>query len=151
MIEQYEKFLHEHHLKLLGCIDTHLHADHISGARELTDKLGGTYYLPEKDADEVTFSYHKLEDGAEITVGNITVKVLYSPGHTIGSTSVIVDNKYLLTGDILFIDLIGRPDLAGKAEDWVKDLRKTLYERYKQIGADLIVLPAHFMGIKEMN
>lgn len=151
MIEQYENFLNEHHLKLLGCIDTHLHADHISGVRELTEKLGGTYYLPEKDADEVTFSYQKLEDSAEITVGNITVKALYSPGHTIGSTSVIVDNKYLLTGDILFIDSIGRPDLAGKAEDWVNDLRETLYERYKQVADDLIVLPAHFMGIKELN
>lgn len=151
MIEQYESFLKDHNLKLLGCIDTHLHADHISGGKKLVDKLGGTYYLPEKDAEEVTFPYEKLQDNAEITVGSITVKAIYSPGHTIGSTSIIVDDKYLLTGDILFIDSIGRPDLAGKAEDWVSDLRKTLYERYKEVADNLVVLPAHFMGINEMN
>ncbi|MCT8139320.1 MBL fold metallo-hydrolase [Anaerobacillus sp. CMMVII] len=151
MIEQYEAFLTAHNLKLEACIDTHLHADHISGGKRLTEKCGGTYYLPEKDAGEVTFSYEKLEDQAEISVGSITVKALYSPGHTIGSTSLIVDDKFLLTGDILFIDSIGRPDLAGKAEDWVNDLRETLYQRYKTVAAELTVLPAHFMGIKEMN
>lgn len=51
----------------------------------------------------------------------------------------------------MFIDSIGRPDLAGEAEDWVKDLRETLYHRYKELSTELIVLPAHFMGIKEMN
>ncbi|MNY31785.1 hypothetical protein D3C86_1659600 [compost metagenome] len=50
----------------------------------------------------------------------------------------------MLSGDILFVKSIGRPDLAGKAEDWVTDLRTTLYERYKQLSHDLIVLPAHF-------
>ncbi len=51
----------------------------------------------------------------------IRIDALYSPGHTIGSTSFIVDDSYLLSGDILFVDSIGRPDLAGKAEDWVSD------------------------------
>lgn len=55
------------------------------------------------------------------------------------------------TGDILFIDSIGRPDLAGKAEDWVRDLRQTLYKRYKKLTDDLMVLPAHYMSISEMN
>lgn len=66
-------------------------------------------------------------------------------------TSFIVDDLYLLSGDILFIDSIGRPDLAGMAEDWVGDLRKTLYSRYKALSKDLIVLPAHFMIIDELN
>lgn len=86
-------------------------------------------------------------------IGNTTIKIqpIYSPGHTIGSTSFIVDDLYLLSGDILFIDSIGRPDLAGMAEDWVGDLRKTLYSRYKALSKDLIVLPAHFMIIDELN
>jgi glyoxylase-like metal-dependent hydrolase (beta-lactamase superfamily II) len=67
----------------------------------------------------VTFDYTALEDGDEIKVGDTTFKAFYSPGHTLGSTSLIIHDKYLLTGDILFIDSIGRPDLAGKAEDWV--------------------------------
>ncbi|MFP3499825.1 hypothetical protein SB759_37005, partial [Pseudomonas sp. SIMBA_059] len=82
---------------------------------------GATYYLPPKDADEVVFDYTPLEDHVKVKIGasQIEVGALYSPGHTIGSTSFVVDGKYLLTGDILFVDSIGRPDLAGKAEDWV--------------------------------
>lgn len=151
MVEQYERFIDQHHIKIKHVIDTHLHADHISGGRQLAEKYGATYYLPPKDAEEVTFEYTPINDGDEIKVGNITMKAIYSPGHTIGSTSFVVDDQYLLTGDILFIDSIGRPDLAGKAEDWVWDLRTTLYQRYKELSDDLIVLPAHFMGIKEMN
>ena len=151
MLTPYEKFIREHNLKLKHVLDTHLHADHISGGRKLAEKLGATYYLPPKDADEVSFEYEPINNGDEYKIGNTTIKAVYSPGHTIGSTSFIIDDQYLLTGDILFIDSIGRPDLAGKAEDWVGDLRNTLYNRYKQLADDLLVLPAHFMGIKEMN
>ena len=56
-----------------------------------------------------------------------------------------------MSGDILFIDSIGRPDLAGLAEDWVGDLRETLYTRYTKLAKDLVVLPAHFMIIEELN
>ncbi|WP_078594758.1 MBL fold metallo-hydrolase [Evansella clarkii] len=151
MIDQYEEFLIDKNITLKHLIDTHLHADHISGARELAKKTGGEYHLPPKDAEEVTFDYTPLEDDDEMKVGQTTIKAIYSPGHTIGSTSLIIDEKYLLTGDILFIDSIGRPDLAGKAEDWVADLRQTLYSRYKELTDELIVLPAHYMGISEMN
>ncbi|CAM5224061.1 hypothetical protein UACE39S_03506 [Ureibacillus acetophenoni] len=104
-------------------------------------------------AKEVVFDYTPLEDGLTVKVGasKIEVGALYSPGHTIGSTSFIIDHKYLLTGDNLFIDSIGRPDLAGLAEDWVGDLRETLYRRYRELAEDLIVLPAHFMVIEELN
>lgn len=134
-------------------LDTHLHADHISGGREIAEATGGLYWLPPLDATDVTFSYEPLEEGSTITIGNTTIDIqaLYSPGHTIGSTSFIVDDSYLLSGDILFIDSIGRPDLAGLAEDWVGDLRETLYTRYKKMAEELIVLPAHFMIIEELN
>lgn len=151
MTDTYEQFAKEHNITIKHIIDTHLHADHISGGRKLAEKLGATYYLPPKDAGEVTFHYTPINDGDEVKVGKVSIKAVYSPGHTIGSTSFIVDDQYLLTGDILFVDSIGRPDLAGKAEDWVSDLRQSLYERYKKLADELIVLPAHFMGIKEMN
>lgn len=133
--------------------DTHLHADHISGGRTIAQKSGAMYWLPPKDAAEVVFEYSPLEDGNDVTIGQTTIDIqaLYSPGHTIGSTSFIVDQKFLLSGDILFVDSIGRPDLAGKAEDWVSDLRETLYSRYKELSGELIVLPAHFMIIDELN
>lgn len=151
MLEPYEKFIKEHNISLKYVLDTHLHADHISGGRKLAEKLGATYCLPPKDAPEVTFEYLPIHDGDQYKVGKTTIKAIYSPGHTIGSTSFIIDDQYLLTGDILFIDSIGRPDLAGKAEDWVGDLRNTLYKRYKELADNLMVLPAHYMGIKEMN
>lgn len=153
MIDQYEQFLQAKDAKLVSTIDTHLHADHISGGRALAEKHGSTYHLPPKDAEEVTFQYEKLEEGKDITVGKerIVVQPIYTPGHTIGSTSFIVDNKFLLSGDILFIESIGRPDLAGLAEDWVGDLRETLYSRYKNLSEDLIVLPAHFGKVTELG
>lgn len=151
MIEQYDEFINQHNINIKHVLDTHLHADHISGGKRLADKTSAPYYLPPKDAGEVTFDYTSIQDGDEVNVGDVTIKAIYSPGHTIGSTSFIVDDKYLMTGDILFIDSIGRPDLAGKAEDWVGDLRNTLYQRYKELADDLLVLPAHYMGIKEMN
>lgn len=153
MTDVFEAFAKEKNVTIKHTIDTHLHADHISGGRKLAEKVGGIYHLPPKDATEVTFDYTPLEEGNDITVGNTTVSVepLYSPGHTIGSTSLIVDGKYLLTGDILFVKSIGRPDLAGKAEDWVGDLRETLYSRYKALSDDLMVLPAHFSFIEELG
>lgn len=139
--------------KITHVFDTHLHADHISGGREIAQKTKATYWLPSKDATEVVFEYQPLENGNDVTIGNTTINIhaLYSPGHTIGSTSFVVDNKFLLSGDILFIDSIGRPDLAGMAEDWVKDLRESLYTRYRELSGELVVLPAHFMIIDELN
>ncbi|MYL44118.1 MBL fold metallo-hydrolase [Virgibacillus halodenitrificans] len=153
MIDAYETFAADKGVEIKHLIDTHLHADHISGGRALAEKVGGTYHLPPKDATEVTFDYTALEEGKDITVGNTKVVVhpIYSPGHTIGSTSFIIDDKYLLTGDILFVKSIGRPDLAGKAEDWVGDLRHTLYNKYKELSDDLLVLPAHYSFAEELG
>jgi glyoxylase-like metal-dependent hydrolase (beta-lactamase superfamily II) len=151
MLEPYEQFIKEHNIKMTHILDTHLHADHISGGRLFAEKHHATYYLPPKDAEEVTFHYTPINDADEYNVGDTTIKAMYSPGHTIGSTSFLIDDQYLLTGDILFIESIGRPDLAGKAEDWVGDLRNTLYYRYKELADELLVLPAHYMGINEMN
>lgn len=153
MLEPYEQFAKEKHLKIKYTLDTHLHADHISGGRILAEKVGATYWLPPKDAEEVTYSYKALEEGHDLMIGDTTVKIhpVYSPGHTIGSTSLVVENKYLLSGDILFVESIGRPDLAGKAEDWIGDLRNTLYRTYKDLPEELLVLPAHFGHYTEMD
>lgn len=153
MTDVYEEFANEKEVRIKHLLDTHLHADHISGGRKLAEKVGGTYYLPPKDAEEVTFDFTPLQEGNDIIVGNTEVKVqpIYSPGHTIGSTSFIIDDTYLLTGDILFVRSIGRPDLAGLAEDWVGDLRETLYSRYKELSNNLIVLPAHYSFAEELG
>ncbi|MGE7607289.1 MBL fold metallo-hydrolase [Peribacillus frigoritolerans] len=153
MIDAYLDFADDIGVKITHVMDTHLHADHISGGRRIAEVTNAAYWLPPKDAAEVTFAYQPLESGKVITIGQtaIEIQALYSPGHTIGSTSFVVDRKYLLSGDILFIDSIGRPDLAGLAEDWVGDLRETLFKRYKGLSDELIVLPSHFMIIDELN
>ncbi|MFJ7992974.1 MBL fold metallo-hydrolase [Peribacillus frigoritolerans] len=153
MIDAYLDFADDIGVKITHVLDTHLHADHISGGRRIAEVTNAAYWLPQKDAAQVTFEYQPLESGNVITIGHtaIDIQALYSPGHTIGSTSFVVDQKYLLSGDILFIDSIGRPDLAGLAEDWVGDLRETLYTRYKELSEELIVLPSHFMIIDELN
>lgn len=153
MTDVYLNFAKSINVEITHVFDTHLHADHISGGRVIAEKTNATYWLPPKDAGEVTFTYQPLEDGNDVTIGNTTINIhaLYSPGHTIGSTSFIIDEKYLLSGDILFIDSIGRPDLAGLAQDWVGDLRESLYKRYRELSEELIVLPAHFMIIEELN
>ncbi|MFC4600256.1 MBL fold metallo-hydrolase [Cohnella hongkongensis] len=153
MIDVFEQFAEQRGVQIKHTLDTHLHADHISGGRWLAEKTNAKYWLPPRDGAEVTFEYEPLDNGDAITIGNtlIKMKALHSPGHTIGSTSLIVDDQYLLTGDILFIASIGRPDLAGKAEDWVDDLRTTLYQTYKNLSEDLIVLPAHFGQVTELG
>lgn len=146
-------FAKEKGAEIKHVFDTHLHADHISGGRHIAAETGAAYYLPSKDATEVVFDYTALTEDLSVKIGasQIDVNAFYSPGHTIGSTSFVIDNQFLLTGDILFIDSIGRPDLAGLAEDWVGDLRETLYSRYRALAEDLVVLPAHFMIIDELN
>ncbi len=153
MADVFINFAKEKGATITHAFDTHLHADHISGGREIAEKTGATYWLPPKDATEVQFDFKPLEDGEDVQIGSskISVQALYSPGHTIGSTSFIVDDQYLMSGDILFVDSIGRPDLAGLADDWVGDLRETLYKRYKELSNELFVLPAHFMTNIELN
>ncbi|MYL34736.1 MBL fold metallo-hydrolase [Pontibacillus yanchengensis] len=153
MIQPYLDFAEDHGLTIKHVADTHLHADHISGGRKIAEEVDAAYWLPPKDAPEATFHFESLEDQKEIQVGNtnIQVEALYTPGHTIGSTSFVIDNQYLLSGDILFVKSIGRPDLAGKAEDWVGDLRNSLYNRYKELSEELLVLPAHFGSMDEMQ
>ncbi|PWU67665.1 MBL fold metallo-hydrolase [Gracilibacillus dipsosauri] len=153
MTDIFLDFARKKAVSVTNVLDTHLHADHISGGRKLAELTGASYWLPAKDAVEVTFQYNALEDGNVVKIGKtaIEIQALHSPGHTIGSTSFVVEEKFLLSGDILFIDSIGRPDLAGKAEDWVGDLRETLYSRYKELSGDLVVLPAHFMRMEELN
>lgn len=151
MTEIFLDFAKEKGVEIKHVMDSHLHADHISGGRQIAQTTGATYYLPPADAGEVVFDFEPLVDGLSAIVGAAKVEALYSPGHTIGSTSFIVDDQYLMTGDILFIDSIGRPDLAGLAEDWVGDLRESLYNRYQKLAEELVVLPAHFMIIEELN
>lgn len=150
-VEPFIEFAKKHDLTIKHVLDTHLHADHISGARKIRELTGATYWLPPQDAGEVVFDYNELTPNSPIHLNNTLIDIVYSPGHTIGSTSIIIDNQFLFTGDILFVKSIGRPDLAGRAGEWAPYLRETLYDLYKQMHKELIVLPAHFSSVDELS
>jgi glyoxylase-like metal-dependent hydrolase (beta-lactamase superfamily II) len=79
------------------------------------------------------------------------VKVMHSPGHTPGSTSYIIDDKYFISGDTIFIQSVGRPDLGGKAKEWAAMLYDTLTNKVQNLDKNLDVLPGHFMNWTEAN
>ena len=76
-VEAYEQFAKENDVTITNVMDTHLHADHISGGRKLAEKVGGTYWLPPKDAEEVVFSYEPLVEGSVITMGVLKLKLMH--------------------------------------------------------------------------
>jgi glyoxylase-like metal-dependent hydrolase (beta-lactamase superfamily II)/rhodanese-related sulfurtransferase len=134
-------------------IDTHLHADHLSGGPGLARTLGIPYSIRLDDAAGAQFPYHSLEDGARLALGSSVVEIIamHTPGHTPGSTSLLVNDKYLLTGDTLFVSSIGRPDLGDKAEEWAQFLYSTLFDRIAPLSDDVLILPAHYSSVAEIR
>jgi glyoxylase-like metal-dependent hydrolase (beta-lactamase superfamily II)/rhodanese-related sulfurtransferase len=152
-IDWYTSLVQAQKAQLTRVIDTHLHADHLSGGPELTRSLGIPYHIRLDDAAGAQFPYHSVDDGARLTLGSSVVEIiaLHTPGHTPGSTSLLVNDRYLLTGDTLFVSSIGRPDLGDKAEEWAQLLYRTLFDRIAQLSDDVLILPAHYSGIREMR
>lgn len=140
-------------LRITGVIDTHVHADHISGGHELAAKLGVPYYIADGDMKGSPLPYTELKDGDQVKVGDTTVKVLAleTPGHTPGSASLLVNDGYLLSGDTVFVESVGRPDLGGKAKDWAYDLFETLFAKLEGVKDDVLILPAHYSSSKEVR
>jgi glyoxylase-like metal-dependent hydrolase (beta-lactamase superfamily II) len=137
-------------------IDTHGHADHISGGVALAARTGASYYLHPYDAVHpldmlpATIPYQFIRDGQVFAVGRHELEAMHIPGHTLGMVALRLDNKYLFTGDSIFIRSIARPDLGGKAEAWaplhVQSLRRLL-----NLPGEITVLPGHFSGLDEAD
>lgn len=142
--------------RITAVIDSHLQADHLSGGVALAKALGVDYAMHPYDAIHpedlmpAAFPFRYLQDGAVIALGEATVRALHFPGHTLGMTNLLVDDRYLLSGDTLFIDTIGRPDLGGKAQSWAPLLYRSL-ERLMQLPDHTVVLPAHFSSMHEAD
>ena len=137
-------------VKITHVLDTHLHADHISGGREVAERSGAVYHVHPLDVQGVGYAYTPLADGGRIPFGASSVEVVHSPGHTPGSTSFLVGNL-LFTGDIIMKESIGRPDLGGMSEVWAKDLYDTLFKRYARLSDETVILPSHSTGIHEQD
>lgn len=108
-VDTYLTTARENGLDIVQVLETHVHADHLSRARELARLTGASLLLPRND--RVTFEYEAINDGADLTLGGLPVEVIATPGHTGESTCYLVDKKVLLTGDTLFASAVGRPDL----------------------------------------
>ena len=132
--------------------DTHVHADHLSGVRELCARTGAVRHVSAAgvargivDADAVT----PVRDGDRIPLGDAEVTVVSLPGHTSDNTGLLVDGAAIVLGDSLFSDAVARPDLEvgdeGAAEA-AHLLHRTLHERVLPLGDDIVLLPCHYPG-----
>lgn len=133
-------------------LDTHLHADHLSGGPELGQRDHLPYHLHPYDAIHPTdllparIAYRPLEAGQTLRLGQARIKVLHFPGHTLGMVAFLIEKRYLLSGDSLFLESIARPDLGGRAEAWAPLLYASLKQMI-ELPDQTRVLPAHFSEI----
>jgi len=149
----YQGFAAENGCKLVKTFETHLQADYISGSRQLSSNTGAQIIGHENDFQGAAFDYKALDDQEVFSFSNggPEIKAIHMPGHTPGSTSYLIDNQYLVTGDTVFILSIGRPDLGGKAEEWAKLLYNTLKTKIAGLSDDLVILPGHYIEWSEAN
>jgi len=131
------------HAQITHVIDTHIHADHISGGLELARRTGAAYHIHPADAVNVGYGFDALGEGQAIHFGAKHLNVIPGPGHTPGSTSFLLDGNVLFTGDTIMKSSIGRPDLGGQADAWGRMLYETLFTRFADLPDDILVLPAH--------
>ncbi|MDQ2052866.1 MBL fold metallo-hydrolase [Natronolimnohabitans sp. A-GB9] len=128
-------------------LDTHVHADHISGGRQLADELDVPYHLGEHATDrEVEYEYEPLADGETVEVGDIELETLHAPGHTTEMVNYLVDGEALLTGDTLFVESVGRTELQFGDEDASEGaelLYETLHETILERPDETLICPGH--------
>lgn len=174
--EIYESFLQtskDNELQITQLIDSHQHADHVSGivklikTKTLETNMGKTNIffssLEEYDSSGTELkNIMYVKDGDKLSVGdNVTLRAIHTPGHTNGSMSFIIEytpndnnnsnnkdhvHSYLFTGDTLFVDGVGRPDLRDEAKKFAELLYDTYHKKILQLPDNTIVLPAHFNG-----
>jgi glyoxylase-like metal-dependent hydrolase (beta-lactamase superfamily II)/rhodanese-related sulfurtransferase len=141
-------------LTIEGVINTHFHADFVSGHLELVDATGA--WIGFGDAAETDYPIRRLADGQHVSLGDVDLEILSTPGHTWESISVLVreradaDPVAVLTGDSLFIGDVGRPDLVNIGESSTSDLARamfhTIHDKLLRLSDDVIVMPAHGAG-----
>ncbi len=137
-------------LKVKGVIDTHVHADHISGSKKLAELTKSDYYVSSQDFKANT-QFNDLKDIQEITLGKIKIKIIKTPGHTDGSLCFNINEKFLLTGDTLFLESVGRPDLGRNIQE-IELAAKNLFfslNKIKELNKDIIILPCHFSNSEQ--
>jgi glyoxylase-like metal-dependent hydrolase (beta-lactamase superfamily II) len=149
-VEPYERLLRTLDATVAAVIDTHMHADYLSGARAAAARWQVPYFIHADDARspydgaEGGLAYHPLADGDTIALGRATLTAVHVPGHTLGSIALRADGALALTGDFLFVQSVGRPDLGGQRDAWAAALWRSLERVRREWPGDLLVLPAHY-------
>ncbi len=141
--------------RIVAVLDTHVHADHISGGVMLGKATGAPYYLHPYDGIHpmdllpAAITYEHLWNGFVITFNGSTLRALHIPGHTLGNMAFLVNDRYLLSGDSIFLRSIARPDLGGRSEEWGLLHYDSIYGRLLKLPDETIVLPGHFSHSRE--
>ncbi|WP_363351451.1 MBL fold metallo-hydrolase [Methylocystis echinoides] len=149
-IGAYLRMAEETGMRIRYVIDTHLHADHVSAGRELAEAAGASYVLfAEANA---AFPFHGVRDGDVLELGNVTIHVLHTPGHTPEHISLPVTDRtrtdepwFVLTGHTLMVGDLGRTELAANAEDGARVLFRSV-QRLKALPDYLEALPGAYSG-----
>jgi glyoxylase-like metal-dependent hydrolase (beta-lactamase superfamily II) len=149
----YSDFAKDKGCAIIKTFETHRQADYISGSDMLRQTAGAEIVAPEDDFKGARFPYTPARHGERhgFNSGGPAVEIIHTPGHTPGSTCYRVDGKYLITGDTVFIQSIGRPDLGGMAQDWSRMLYKTMTDILLKLNDDTVILPGHYMDWDEAN
>jgi glyoxylase-like metal-dependent hydrolase (beta-lactamase superfamily II) len=149
-IELYLRIAKENNLKIRYVIDTHLHADHLSGGRKLAEHTGAQYVL--HDSASTRYMFHAVKDGDVLDLGNVSIQVLHTPGHTPEHISLLVTDRtrapepwFLLTGHTAMIGDVGRTELASEPEVGARMLFESI-RRLKQLPDYLEILPGAYAG-----
>jgi len=150
-VNTYIQFAKAKGMEIKYVVDTHVQADHVSGGRALAQLTGADYCLHE--SADVAFEVTPLTDQQELDLGNVSIRVLHTPGHTPESICLLVTDKtrgpepwFLLTGDTLFVGAIGRPDLPGNVKESAAQLYESLHQKILVLPEILEIYPAHFSG-----
>lgn len=132
-------------------IDSHSHADHVSGARRLAQETGATLMLPEKI--DVTYEAHWLAHGDQVTLGEVTLEVVHVPGHRPEQISLLVTDRSrgpqpwcLLTADFILVGDVSRPDLAQSGEEGAAQIYDVALQNVKDLPDFVEVYPGHVAG-----
>lgn len=152
--DRYLELAKAHGLRIRQVLDTHAHADHLSGGPAIAKATGAPYGLHPYDAIHpmdvlpARIPFEPLRDGQVFPFGTSRLTVLHIPGHTLGNTAFLVDGDLLFSGDSIFVASIARPDLGGQAETWTPLHRDSL-RRLLELPDSTLVLPAHAAGPSE--
>lgn len=154
-VERYETVLSELDATPVAIVDTHMHADYLSGARHAAQRWGVPYFLHPDDArspyDDAPgrLAFRPLGDGDHLAFGRALLRAEHVPGHTLGSVALHAGDELTLTGDFIFVASVGRPDLGGRADAWARLLWQSLERARRGWPGPLLVLAAHYAGETE--